>query len=180
MSSQYSHWHILSLVNLWNNHTSPDCDERFRRQMNNPNSTIPDLKYRQFMLQLSDQLTSQDIEKLKYMLTLRIPAGIMESLNTTLKLFLHLERLQFVGPNKLWELAELFRTIRSQRLCDIVTNFMQDNDNRITEIPRSLWVTNNRKKPQRAQYILKTQVYPDSISMCCAGVFFSSYKRMEV
>ena len=81
------------------------------------------------MLKLSRRLTSQDIEELKYMLTSIIPAGKMESLDTTLKLFLHLERLEFVGPNNLWELAELFRAMESQRLCDIVIKFIADSEN---------------------------------------------------
>ena len=106
--------------------------------MQNLNSTIPDLKYRGFVVQLSRQLTSQDTEELKYMLTLRIPASIMESLDTNLKLFLHLERLEFVGPNNLWELAKLFRAMESHRLGDIITNFIQDNDDRMNEIPSIL------------------------------------------
>jgi hypothetical protein len=81
------------------------------------------------MLKLSRRLTSQDTEELKYMLASVIPAGIMESLDTTLKLFLHLERLEFVGPNKLWKLAELFRAMESQRLCDIVNKFIADSEN---------------------------------------------------
>jgi hypothetical protein len=81
------------------------------------------------MLQLSDQLTSQDIEELKYILTSAIPDGIMESLNTTFDLFRHLEKLLFVGPNNLWKLAELFRVMRRQRLCDIVIKFIADSDN---------------------------------------------------
>jgi hypothetical protein len=63
------------------------------------------------------------------MLASVIPAGTMESLDTTLKLFLHLEKLLFVGPNNLWELAELFRAIDRQRLCDIVTKFIANSDN---------------------------------------------------
>ena len=89
-------------------------------------------------MKLSHRLTSQDTEELKYMLASVIPAGIMESLDTTLKLFLHLERLQFVGPNELWELQELFRAMESQRLCDIVTNFIADSENRMNEIPETL------------------------------------------
>jgi hypothetical protein len=82
------------------------------------------------MLKLSRRLTSQDIEELKYMLTSPvIRAGIMESLDTTLKLFLHLEKLLFVGPNNLWKLAELFRVMGKQRLCDIVIKFIADSDN---------------------------------------------------
>ena len=101
--------------------------------MDNLNATIPDLKYRCFILKLSQQLTSQDIEQLKYMLMSPvspvIPGGIMESLDTTLKLFFHLEKLLFVGPNNLWKLAELFRVMGKQRLCDIVIKFIADSDN---------------------------------------------------
>ena len=89
-------------------------------------------------MKLSRRLTSQDTEELKYMLASVIPAGIMESLDTTLKLFLHLERLEFVGPNELWELQELFRAMESQRLCDIVTNFIAHSENRMNEIPETL------------------------------------------
>ncbi|CAB4007032.1 Caspase-8 [Paramuricea clavata] len=106
--------------------------------MENRNSTIPDIKYRGFMVKLSHRLTSQDTEELKYMLTSVIPAGVMESLDTTLKLFLHLEKQLFVGPNELWELQELFRAMESQRLCDIVTNFIADSENRMNEIPETL------------------------------------------
>ena len=53
----------------------------------------------------------------------------MESLDTTLKLFLHLEKLLIVGPNNLWKLAELFRVMGKQRLCDIVIKFIADSDN---------------------------------------------------
>ena len=101
--------------------------------MDNRNSTIPDIKYRGFMVKLSCRLTSRDTEELKYMLASVFPAGIMELLDTTLKLFLHLERLEFVGPNNLWELADLFREMESQRLCDIVTNFIADSAETLIE-----------------------------------------------
>jgi hypothetical protein len=81
------------------------------------------------MLKLSRRLTSQDIKELKYMLTSIIPAGKMESLDMPLKLFLHLEKLLFVGPNNLWKLAELFRVMGKQSLCDIVIKFIADSDN---------------------------------------------------
>jgi hypothetical protein len=85
------------------------------------------------MLKLSCRLTSRDTEELKYLLASVIPAGTMESLDTTLKLFLHLERLEFVGPNNLWKLAELFRAMERQRLCDIVTNFIADSAETLIE-----------------------------------------------
>ena len=99
---------------------------------------IPDLKYREFMLQLSRQITSQDMEELKYILASRIPDGIMESLDTALELFRHLERRLFVGPNNLCSLKELFGVMKKQTFCDIL----------LTELK------------ERARYVLKARVYP--------------------
>jgi hypothetical protein len=53
--------------------------------MDHNNAIIPDLEYRIFMLELSHQFTSEDTEELKYVLASLIPAGKMESLDTTLK-----------------------------------------------------------------------------------------------
>jgi hypothetical protein len=53
--------------------------------MDHNNAIIPDLEYRIFMLELSHQFTSEDTEELKHVLASLIPAGKMESLDTTLK-----------------------------------------------------------------------------------------------
>ena len=88
---------------------------------------IPDLEYREFMVELSEQITAQDLERMRYMLTSKslFPAGIMERLDTGLKLFVFLEQILFVGPNNLMKLQELFRTIRNPKLCEMVTNYIR-------------------------------------------------------
>ena len=57
------------------------------------------------------------------MLASLIPDGKMESLNTVLELFLHLEKLLFVGPNSLRNLKELFDIMGKQTFCDMIANF---------------------------------------------------------
>ena len=64
--------------------------------MNNQRNLL-DLNYRRFIRNLAREVTPQDMEELKYMLTSIIPAGIMESLDTPLKLLDHL------GRNCLWD-----------------------------------------------------------------------------
>ena len=91
---------------------------------------LPDLKYRGFMLQLSRQVTMKDAEELKYLLTSAIPAGKMESLDTTLKLFRHLEKLNYIGPNNICglELLEhLFQAMKRNNLCVMVARFIANN-----------------------------------------------------
>lgn len=91
---------------------------------------VPDLKYRGFMLQLSRHVTMEDAEELKYLLTSAIPAGKMESLDTTLKLFRHLEKLDYIGPNNIFglELLErLFQVMKRNYLCVMVVRFIANN-----------------------------------------------------
>ena len=86
------------------------------------------MKYRGFMARLSDQITAQDLEKLKYMLTPLIPEGKKESLDTVTKLFTCLEQLLFVGPNNLENLEELFREMKKPKLYEMVTKFIRVED----------------------------------------------------
>ena len=91
---------------------------------------LPDLKYRGFMLQLSRQVTLEDAEELKYLLTSVIPAGKMESLDTTLKLFRHLEKLNYIGPNNICGLKfleRLFQVMERKELCVMVARFIANN-----------------------------------------------------
>jgi hypothetical protein len=93
--------------------------------------TIPDLKYREFMLKLSRQITDQDMAELKYMLTSLIPDGRKETLDTILELFRFLEQQLFIGPNNLGNLQELFRLMDKQRLYEMVRNFILGKDSQI-------------------------------------------------
>ena len=91
---------------------------------------LPDLKYRGFMLQLSRQVTLEDAEELKYLLTSVIPAGKMESLDTILKLFRHLEKLDYIGPNNICGLnflKRLFQVMEKKELCVMVSRFIANN-----------------------------------------------------
>ena len=92
-----------------------------------------ELKYRGFMARLSDQITAQDLEKLKYMLTSLIPDGKMESLDTAIKLFRYLERMLFVEPNNLGNLEELFRVMGKVELCQMIAKFTHDRNTRTIE-----------------------------------------------
>jgi hypothetical protein len=110
----------------------PDEDPSTKTQTNSMTMDslkdwIPDLEYREFMVELSEQITAQDLERMRYMLTSKslFPAGIMERLDTGLKLFVFLEQILFVGPNNLMKLQELFRTIRNPKLCEMVTNYIR-------------------------------------------------------
>ena len=94
---------------------------------------IPDLKYRGFMLKLSRQITEEDMDELKYMLTSCIPDGKMEKLDTVLKLFRFLEQQLFVGPNNLSKLEELFRLMNKPALCETVTKYICGRDHRAVE-----------------------------------------------
>ena len=104
--------------------------------MDDDNGVITDSEYREFMLKLSRKFSSQDIEELKYILTSRLPAGIIESLDTALKVFIYLERLCFVGPNNLCELVRLFDTMGKNELSSTVKLFVfftQNNNSLIVE-----------------------------------------------
>ena len=91
---------------------------------------IPDLEDRIFTVKLSRQITAQDMEELKYVLASPIiPDGKMETLNTPLKLFYYLKNLQFVGPNNLENMEELFRRLENPTLYQMITNFTRDRDN---------------------------------------------------
>ena len=92
-----------------------------------------ELKYRGFMARLTDQITAQDLEKLKYMLTPLIPEGKKESLNTVTKLFTCLEQMLFVGPTNLENLEELFREVDNPKLCQMLTKFMQGRRTQTTQ-----------------------------------------------
>ena len=95
--------------------------------MDHNNAMVPDLEYRIFMLELSHQFTSEDTEELKYVLASLIPAGKMESLDTTLKVFRCLEKLERVGPNNLCGLERLFSLMGKHRLSSMVTSFIENN-----------------------------------------------------
>ena len=91
------------------------------------------MKYRGFMARLSDQITAQDLEKLKYMLTPLIREGKKESLDTVVKLFTCLEQVLFVGPNNLENLKELFFEMDKPKLCQMVAKFMRDGATRTVQ-----------------------------------------------
>ena len=91
---------------------------------------LPDAKYRFFMVQLARMFTSKDIEELKYILTSIIPAGKMESLDTTLKLFRHLEKLAMFGPENIGGLGVLeavLRKLGKYNLCAMFCTFIEEN-----------------------------------------------------
>ena len=87
-----------------------------------------ELKYRGFITRLTDQITEQDMEKLKYMLTPLIPDGKKESLVTGIKLFTFLEQILFVEPNNLENLEELFLEMDKPALSQIIRTFIQVTD----------------------------------------------------
>ena len=89
---------------------------------------IPDIKYREFMLKLSWQITEQDMDEIKYMLKSRIPEGKKESLNTALKLIDYLEQKKLVEPNSLGNLEELFRRMDKPKLCEMITKYNRDRE----------------------------------------------------
>ena len=95
---------------------------------------IPDVEYRIFMLNLSRQVTAQDMEELKYMLASPvIPDGRMDTFNTALKLFYHLKNLRFVGPDNLGNLKELFLRMDKPTLYAMTMNFTHERDSRTVE-----------------------------------------------
>ena len=101
--------------------------------MDGLNKSILDFEYRVFMLKLSRQITSQDMEEMKYVLTSLIPESKKESLKTALELFRYLEMLLFVGANNLANLKELFRRMDKPELCQMITKFIQDRNTRTVE-----------------------------------------------
>ena len=92
-----------------------------------------ELKYRGLMTRLTDQITEQDMEKLKYMLTPFIPEGKKESLVTGIKLFTFLEQILFVEPNNLENLEELFREMDKPALCQMIRTLIRVTDTRTVE-----------------------------------------------
>lgn len=89
------------------------------------NETIPDLKYRAFMLKLSHHLTSDDVEELKYLLAPVILDGKREKLLTPLNLLSYVENVGIVGPGKLGQLEKLLRIMDKHKLCDMVRRFIE-------------------------------------------------------
>ena len=86
---------------------------------------VPNKEYRVLMLKLSGLLSSsEDTDKLKYMLTSRIPAGIKEKLLTPLEVFIFLEKSYVLGPKKFHWLHELFLLIEKPDLSAMVLNFI--------------------------------------------------------
>ena len=88
---------------------------------------LTDLNYRVLMLHLSCQITSKDEERLKYLLTSVIAEGKMELLDTPLKLFRQLEKLNYIGPKNLpglQFLQRLFGLIGREELGAEIANFV--------------------------------------------------------
>ena len=102
--------------------------------MDDSDRFIPDLEYRAFMLRLAKEISSQDLEEIKYALRSRIPAGIRHTLDTALRVFDHLENIGFVGPNNLFELERLFNWMGTLRLGFIVSSFIDKILMQITEL----------------------------------------------
>ena len=92
-----------------------------------------ELKYRGLMSRLTDQITEQDMEKIKYMLTPLIPEGIKESLGTVIELFTFLEQILFVEPNNLGNLEKLFREMDKPSLYQMIRTFIHVTDTRTVE-----------------------------------------------
>ena len=85
------------------------------------------------MARLTDQITAQNLEKLKYMLTPLIPEGKKESLDTVTKLFTYLEQILFVEPNNLENLEGLFREMDNPKLYETITKFMRARDTKTVQ-----------------------------------------------
>ena len=79
-----------------------------------------EFEYRISMLKLSWQITAQDMEELKYVLTSLIPDGKKESLTTALELFRYLEQILFVGPDNLSKLIEILRQMDKPNLYEVI------------------------------------------------------------
>jgi hypothetical protein len=88
---------------------------------------VSDWKYRVLMLQLSRMFTSKDKEELQYLLASKIPDGKMESLDTPLKVFRCLEKLDSIGPNNLCGLEQLFRVMEKHELSAMIRRFIEEN-----------------------------------------------------
>ena len=117
---------MLSKLTIENNNTHL-TRRKYRNQMTEFERKVSDLEYRAFMLQLSSQMTSKDEERLKYLLTSVIPDGKMELLDTPLKLFRQLERLDYIGPNNcsgLQFMQRLFVIMERKDLGDMIARFV--------------------------------------------------------
>ena len=111
--------------------------------MDGLNKWIPDLDYREFMLKLSREITSQDMAELKYVLTSLIPEGKKESLKTALELFRYLEMRLFVGANNLASLKEVFLIMDKPKLCKMAAEFMRDGGTRTVQSPTETAMTDS-------------------------------------
>jgi hypothetical protein len=117
-----------------------DDKQKILNSMSEIDAKLPDLKYRLFMLELSRQFTSKDteFEEMQYILTSMIPAGKMESLDSTLKLFRHLEKLAIFGPDDLGGLKfleGLFRKLGKHKLSAMVERFIDENIADVHTVP---------------------------------------------
>ena len=103
----------------------PSNDMAFARD---ENSLSP---YRKLLLGLSSELSTSDLEKLKFASIDLIPRGTIENVTSALKFFDVLEQDVRITPQNLSLLENMLTTIGRMDLASKIQQFMNDDSNRI-------------------------------------------------
>lgn len=80
--------------------------------------------YRTFLLRLSENITEEKLEQLKYLCMGEIPEGSLETINSPLQLFKDLERRQMIGIDNLSFLRQLLTDVMCLQLASRVDDFI--------------------------------------------------------
>ena len=81
-------------------------------------------EYRKVLFQLSENLTKEEIEKLKHLSADFIPIAFLEKISSGLQLFSAFERAALIKEGKLDVLVELLREIGREELVDRVYGYL--------------------------------------------------------
>ena len=92
----------------------------------NNNSLSP---YRTFLVDLSDNLSIEDLEKLKFVGLDVVPRGEMEKVTAGFKLFYFLEQKGTITPQNITFLENMMQAIKRSDLASKVNQFMNDKYN---------------------------------------------------
>ena len=92
----------------------------------NNNSLSP---YRTFLVDLSDNLSMDDLEKLKFVGLNVVPRGEMEKVTAGFKFFDFLEQKGTITPQNITFLEKIMQAIKRNDLASKVNQFMKDKCN---------------------------------------------------
>ena len=99
-----------------------------------------DVSYRRFMMKLSQNLTNDDIDYLKYFYGSYVPSANREKIIKGIDLFTVLERANLLGPDKLDTLRFGFQSINREDLLEEITKQAAHLEDEFEEVQQSMQV----------------------------------------